>query len=445
MSSPAPCDILLHAGLVVTADDANRVLRDAAIVVDGGRIAAIGAYTAIAPDWQPRRRLGSAAHIALPGLVNTHNHTPLSLVRGMVEDRGFAPAYLSGVPQGDLLSEEEAYLLARLGVYELLRFGTTTYVDFYRHPKALARAAVESGLRGFVGGRIMDVDTTQLGRGERRYDPGIGRSMLAETETFLSDWQGRHKLVTPVLGPHAADTCSTPLLRQIAALADASGLGVHTHLHQSPGEIETVLMRDGCRPVALLERLGLLGPNLLAGHCIWMEPDDIAALGASNTSVAHAPIGNASHGSIAPALRLQSAGARISLATDSKSGDMFEAMRCAVQVARIRGAGFAFGSADVLRWATRNGAAALGLADVGALQPGWRADIVLLDGAMPNLCPLLGSPGLVVHSANGGNVDCVVVDGIVALEDGRPALFDHAEVLRSAQAVAERLWLKAAV
>lgn len=440
MTPPVACDILLRAGLALLCDDAMGVRRDVAIAVDAGRIVEIGPYADLAPCYAPRRRVGSPAHIALPGLVNTHNHTPLALVRGMVEDRGFAPAYLAGVPQGDLLSAEEAYLLARLGVYELLRFGTTTFVDFYRHPQALARAAAEAGLRGFIGGRIMDADAVRLGGGERRHDPALRRAMLAETEAFLSAWQGRHPRVTPVLGPHAADTCSTALLQEVAALARAGGLGVHTHLHQSPGEVEVVLAREGCRPVALFERLGLLGPGLLAGHCIWMEADDIARLGGSGAAVAHAPIGNAAHGAIAPALALECAGARISLCTDSKSGDMFEAMRCAVQVARIRGAGFAFGSAAALRWATRGGAMALGLDDVGALRPGWRADIVLLDANMPNLRPLLDGPGLVVHSANGGNVDCVLVDGQLVLEAGQPCRFDGAEVVASAQAVAERLW-----
>jgi 5-methylthioadenosine/S-adenosylhomocysteine deaminase len=443
MTPPIACDILLRAGTAVLGDDTGGVLRDAAIAVDAGRILDIGPHDALAPRYAPRRRIGSAAHIALPGLVNTHNHTPLALVRGRVEDRGFAPAYLAGVPQGDALSAEEAYLLARLGVYELLRFGTTTLVDFYRHPEALARAAAEAGLRGFVGGRIMDVDTTRLGHGERCHDPALGRAMLAETESFLAGWTGRHPLITPALGPHAADTCSPALLAEVAALARATGLGVHTHLHQSPAEVEVVQARDGCRPVEVFDRLGLLGPRLLAGHCIWMQPDDIARVGACGAAVAHAPIGNAAHGAIAPARALEAAGACISLCTDTKSGDMFEAMRCAVQVARIRGAGFGFGAADALRWATRGGAAALGLDDVGALIPGWRADIVLLDATMPNLRPLSDGPGLIVHSANGGNVEYVVVDGALVLDAGRPCRFDATEVIAAAQAVTERLWQQA--
>jgi 5-methylthioadenosine/S-adenosylhomocysteine deaminase len=437
------CDLLVQAGLLMTLDDNGTLLTDAALAVSRGRILATGPLATMAAEWQPARRLGSDHHLVLPGLVNTHNHTPLTLVRGMVEDAGFAPAYLPNVPQGDALSEEEAYLLARLGVWELLRFGSTTVVDFYRHPAALARALQEAGLRGFVGSRIMDVDATRLGHGERRHDPALAETMLAEAATFAETWRDRDALITPVLGPHAPDTCSRALLIEVARLAEATGLGVHTHLHQSQGEVAAVLARENCRPVELMEQVGLLGPHVVAGHCIWVDAADIGRIGRSGTAVAHAPIGNLAHGSIAPALALEQAGARITLCTDTKSGDMFQAMRTALAVARVKGAGFALGASHVLRWGTRDGAQALGMPDLGMLAPGWRADLVLLDANMPNLRPLLEGPGLVVHSAVGANVDAVVVDGCVVMEDGQPTLFNAQEVVRSAQAVAERLWRRA--
>jgi 5-methylthioadenosine/S-adenosylhomocysteine deaminase len=176
-----------------------------------------------------------------------------------------------------------------------------------------------------------------------------------------------------------------------------------------------------------------------------MDAADIARFGAAGAAVAHAPIGNAAHGAIAPILALAAAGAAITLATDTKSGDMFQAMRVALMAARIRGAGFSVGSEAMLRWATVDGAAALGLGGVvGMIQPGYRADVVLLDGDAPNLCPLTEPAGLVVHNAVGPNVDTVLIDGVVVLEGGLPTLFDGAEVVRRAAAVAERLWARAA-
>ena len=420
------------------------VITDGAVAVEGGVIVEVGEYGALAGRYAARRTLGSGRHIAMPGLVNTHNHTPLMIVRGMVEDRGFAPAYLPDVPQGDTLSEEEAYLLGRLGAWELLRLGTTTAVDFYRHPEALARVAQDTGLRSFVGSRIMDVDGAGLARGEMVHDAGRAAAMLEEAARFAEAWAGRDGLVTPVLGPHAADTCSRGLLREVALLAEATGVGVHTHLHQSPGEVAAVVAREGMRPVELMEEVGLLGRRLVAGHCIWMEGGDIARFGRAGAAVAHAPLGNAAHGAIAPMVAMEAAGAVVTLCTDTKSGDMFQAMRMALSMGRVLGAGFALDSGRVLGWGTRGGAGALGLADVGVLAAGWRADLVLLDAEAPNLRPMMGGAGLVVHSAMGMNVDSVVVEGRVLLEEGQPTHFDAREVVRAAQAVAARLWAEAA-
>ncbi len=443
-TAPEPCDLLVRARAAFVMDTDGTVLSDVALAVRGGRIAAIGLADEVAQRFAPARTLGSAHHLLLPGLVNTHNHTPIMVVRGMVEDVGFAPAYTPGVPQGDMLSEEEAYLLSRLGLYEMLRFGSTTVVDFYRHPEALARAAQEIGLRSFIGGRILDADTAALARRDWRSDPAQGEATLREATDFISAWQGRSPLITPVIGPHAPDTCSPALLRRVAEIAEAQDLIVHTHLHQSPMEVEIVQARDGLRPVELMQEVGLLNSRTIAGHCIHMNEADIARFGASGAAVAHIPVGNAAHGSVAPIRALEQAGARITLATDTKSGDMFAAMHMALAGTRIRGAGFAVKSHDVLRWATVGGASALGIAhEVGTLREGQKADLVLLDGRAPNMAPLIDGPGLIVHSAQGGNVDAVVVDGTVLLEHGRPTTFDGDAVVATAQAVAQRLWERA--
>lgn len=440
-ASPLPCDLVIAARAAFLLDDAGTILSDAAVAVVADRIVAVGPCAEIEAGWAPARRLGSSRHLLMPGLVNTHNHTPLMIVRGMVEDLSFAPAYTPGIPQGDALSFEEAHALARLGVYELLRFGSTTVVDFYRHPEALARAAEEVGLRAFVGGRIMDADNAALARGEWRADATRGRATLAEAMDVVDRRRAPGSLVTPVLGPHAPDTCSPDLLREVADIASAEDLILHTHLHQSPMEVDVVLARDGKRPVELMEEVGLLGPRLVAGHCIHMTEADIARFGRSGAHVAHVPVGNAAHGSVAPILAHEAAGAGITLATDSKSGDMFEAMRMALAATRIRGGGFVKSAADVLGWATRGGAQALDLGDeIGRIAVGRKADLLLLDARAPNLAPLVDGPGLLVHSASGSVVDTVVVDGRVLLEGGRPTLFDGDEVIATAEAVARSLW-----
>jgi 5-methylthioadenosine/S-adenosylhomocysteine deaminase len=312
----------------------------------------------------------------------------------MVEDLGFAPMYTPRVPQGYRLSAEEAYLLARLGAWELLRSGSTTVADNYRHPDSCARAMDEVGLRAFIGGRIHDVDPAALARGEWRYDAAIGAATLHENAELIARWDGHDGgRLHCFLAPHAPDTCSRDLLVEVA---------------------------------------------LVAGHRIWLEPEEITRVGAAGVRVAHVPLGNAASGMVAPIKALEDAGALITLATDTESHDLFEAMRAAISVARVRGGTRKFNARTALRWATANGAAALGLAsEVGALAPGMKADVVLLDALSPNLRPIVDGFGVL---GVGANVDTVIVDGRVVLEDGRPTRFDVREVVAAAQIVANRLW-----
>ena len=188
-------------------------------------------------------------------------------------------------------------------------------------------------------------------------------------------------------------------------MAERSEGCIHTHLAQSRDEVEWVRARDGSSPVELLEECGLLDARLIAAHCIFLDPPDIARAGANGLTVAHAPIGNLRAGNVAPVLDLEAAGARIALCTDTMSGDLFEAMRTAIAAARVgAGGGGSIENADLdarkaLGWATRGGAAALGLGDrIGSIEPGKKADLVLLDPAAPSLAPVVDGYGIVVHS-----------------------------------------------
>lgn len=418
--------------------------RDAAIELRGAFIHWVGSRDEARARPAARRLAGGGA-LCLPGFVNTHNHTPLMIVRGMVEDLGFAPAYTPGIPQGHWLSDEETYLLARLGQLELLCAGCTTVVDYYRKPDALARAALDSGLRAYIGGRVMDADSAELAEGRFRRDAALGAQTLRDSQDLIARWDGAAggRLRT-VHAPHAADTCSRALLAEIAALAAADGRPVHTHLAQSRLEVGHVTAREGCSPLALFDQLGLLGPQLFAAHCIFLDDAEVQHAGRSGITVCHAPIGNAAFGALAPIEALHAAGAHITLCTDSKSADMFEAMRMAIAAARIRAQGrYVFDAAGMLDWATAGAAAALGRADLGRIEAGCRADLVLLDPLAANLRPLVDGAGIAVHSGHAGNVRHVFCDGVALLADGRPTQLDAAEVIGAAQQVADRLWARA--
>ena len=446
---PVECDLVVEHALVLALDDVGTILADGSVAVAGDRIAALGPREEVALGFRGRETIDARGGFLLPGLVNVHNHTPLMITRGMVEDLGHAPAYTPGIPQGPSLAFEEVLALSRLGVYELLRAGSTTVVDYYLHPKALAEALIEIGVRGVVGGRILDVDMGAVAKGgERRHVPAIGRATLDEAldlAAAYADHPGGR--IRCDLAPHAPDTCSAALLREVRELAEETGGAIHTHLAQSRDEVEWVRARDGVSPAELLDECGLLDERLVAAHCIFLAPPDVSRAGASGITVAHAPIGNLRAGDVAPVLDLEAAGARIALCTDTMSGDLFEAMRTAIAAARVRAGGAASIAATdldarkALRWATRTGASALGLGDlVGSIEAGKKADLVLLDASAPSLAPVVDGYGIVVHSGSGQNVDTVIVDGRVLLRAGRPVGFDGDRIVADAQAVADRQW-----
>ena len=384
--------------------------------------------------------------MCLPGLINTHNHSPLMSVRGMVEDLGFAPAYTPGVPQGHWLSSEETQILARLGVMEMLCAGATTIVDYYRMPDALARAADAFGLRAMIGGRVMDADTAALATGEFLHDPKLGEATLGAALDLIDTWDAKgNDRISTILAPHAPDTCSRQMLQTFADLTAKTGKQVHTHLAQSKMEVAQVRARDGLSPAELLEDVGLLSPDLVAAHCIFLDEADIRRVGKAGVVINHAPIGNAAFGAAAPIIALRDAGATITLCTDTKSADMFEAMRMAIASARWRAdMEFVLNAKTVFGWGTVDAARALkGHAGSGTLSVGSPADLILLDPNAPNLRPVIDGYGIVVHSGSAANVTDVMVAGEWLVKDRIPTRVDMHAVIRDAQIVAESLWKRA--
>lgn len=426
-------------------NDLGETLKNHSLIVENGNIIWMGPSEAAQPQ-DDLTLIDAKGGICLPGLVNSHNHSPLMIVRGMVEDLGFAPAYTPGIPQGHWLSADESHALSRLGVLEMMMAGATTIVDYYPNSDGLARTASEIGVRGIVGGRIMDVDTSLLADGKYVYNNKLGEQSLRESLDLYDRWNGANNgIISVILAPHAPDTCSKSLLLEVATLAQQRGCQIHTHLAQSRSEIEQVLRREGCGSVELLDDVGILDSNLVAAHCIFLTDADIRRIGNERVVVAHSPLGNARSGNIAPIVALDEAGATITLCTDSKSADMFESMRMAIAGARIKAGGkFVLNASRVFAWATSNAADCF--SDSGAarsLSVGEPADIIVLDGEAPNLCPVQDAIGTSVHLASASNVRHVFCAGEMLLKDGTPTRVDAAAIIADAQAVADSLWKRA--
>src|SRR5690554_1837853 len=315
MDTPSPADLVIHGARVVTVDPALGEIADALIVVRDGRFAEVAARDPARPLPPARRTLDLTGHVITPGFVNVHTHTILTMVRGVAEDMGFAPAYTPGVPHGHEVSEEEAVALARLGAAECLLFGSTLINDSYVHADLTLPAMAELGLRVITCGRIHDVDFSRVHEGVWEHRDEIGERTLGEAVALCERWRGTFNgRVGFEFAAHAPDTCSRTLLRKVAAERDRLGVQVNGHLSQSRKENARVLERDGMTPTELIEDVGLLDRRYTAAHCMYVSDSDIERIGRARINVAHVPRGNAQGGRIAPTSRLRRAGANIALA-----------------------------------------------------------------------------------------------------------------------------------
>lgn len=438
-------DLAITGATILTSDPAQPVLRAGTVEIAGGRICYVGPDRA-GPS-KAVRTVDGHGKLVTPGFINVHTHAILSMVRGEAEDMGFAPAYTMGVPHGHDVRPDEAIALARLGAVEALCFGSTLINDSFVHQDLALPAMADVGIRAWGCGRIHDVDFSRVHLGDWTYDNAIGQHTLQLAADLVEQFHDRTTLKTGVvLAPHAPDTCTADLLKQVRDLRDAHGLRINTHVSQSRVETEVIRERDGCSPPELLDSVGLLDDNLIAAHCLHLSDSDIDRLGQARVHLAHIAKGNQTHGHTAPTDRLRKAGVQLALATDNMHADMVELMRWALATARLQEGRVTedWQPAHVFEAATMGGARALGLeAELGSLETGKRADVVIFDLNRPHLVPHSNPLGTLVHTGQGRDVKTVIVNGDIVVEDGRPVRVDLDALLAHAAAASDALWARA--
>lgn len=437
--------LIINAEVIASAKPFVHFTR-AMVGIHGARVSYVGP-SLITDRVRAKAVFDAKGSLVIPGLVNVHTHTILTMVRGVAEDMGFAPAYTPGVPHGHDVLPHEAVALAKLGALEAMRFGSTLINDSYVHADVTLPAMAELGLRVYTCGRIHDVDFSRVHRGEWKHDPAIGSKTMSDAVRLFEDWSGRFNGRTGVqLTPHAPDTCSKDLLREIAHYCEPRGIRVSTHLSQSRLENRRILERDGCTPTELLDDVGLLNSRLIAAHGIYMNEFDIQRAGKVGMNLAHIPKGNATGGQVAPTRKMHRAGIALTLATDNMHADLIEVMRWALCIGRIQEDGIddEWQPHDILEMATVGGARAMGLeTEIGTLEPGKKADLVVLNTDQPHWIPRINLLGNLMHIGQGRDVTHVMVDGRWVVEAGRAILVDEERIKSDAQRAAESLWARA--
>ena len=436
-------NLLIYNGTIVTQDSRKRILKPGALAIKEDRILDVGPQKELLETYPDFKKMDVREKAVLPGLINLHTHTALTVLRGVAEDAGIQSLFKQMFPMTDLMTGQDRYTMALLGSLEALKSGATCIVENFHGMDDIVEAVEKIGVRAVVSEIVNDADLLDIRKGMYRFDRRLGEKLLKKGVDLVEKWHGKHNgRILCHLSPHAPDTCSPELLREIKKMSEKLKVGITLHLSQSPSEVEQVLSREGKRSVEYLESVEMLGPAVVAGHCVHLDQKEIEILGKTRTNVAHNAAINARRGWIAPITALKRAGANIGLGTDNMSEDMVEVMRVALMVGRIKTSDYsAMMPEDVFRMATTDSARALGLErEVGSLEPGKKADLVIIDMAKPHLVPLVNLIANFVHTGMASDVDTVIVDGRILMEGRIVKTVDEKEVMAEAQKTTERLW-----
>ena len=438
--------------LASAGGQAPDVKRDAYVVVEDGLIAEVASER---PRGVPVYEIPDA--FVLPGFVNCHNHCASSvLFRGLTEDRSSEhPAeelvYRILLPLGALavetLSDREMRAVMELGMVEIIKGGSTTLVEVFRAgQRETFDAAAELGLRFY--GALYVFSSADLGFSEGRITYGMRGTEIRGLDEALAAHQRYHgsedDRIRVALAPHGADTCGPDLLREVRRTADELGCLMTIHLAQSAQEVDKVVAEHGMRPAEYLEHCGLLGPNLIAAHCIYCTDEELEILRRTDTTVVSCPRTFSRVGLRAAYARFAGKGIRTVIGTDGYNMDFVTEMRAAGLVSKLHfNDGGAADAHALVEAGTRAGAAALGRDDLGRIEPGARADLVVIDMGKPHLQPVSDPLRTMVWNVNRGDVAATLVDGRYLVRDGALQTGDERDIVRRGAAAVENLWREA--
>jgi 5-methylthioadenosine/S-adenosylhomocysteine deaminase len=431
MTEPVKIDALLEARWIIPVEPAGKVLENHTLAIDQGVIQAIVPNDEAQAQFDPRERIVLGHHALIPGLVNLHTHAAMTLMRGLADDLPLMEWLNNHIWPAETRHVDAGFVFdgTRLACAEMLQAGVTCFNDMYFFPEAAVQAVLASGMRAAVGMIAIDFPTAYASDSDDYLAKGLA----------LRDDYNPHPLLSFCFAPHAPFTVSDRVFAKILTYAEQLDLPIHIHLHETADEVADSLKTHGMRPIERMQKLGLLGPNLIAVHMIHVTADEIELMARLGCAVAHCPSSNLKLASgFAPAATMLGAGMNVGLGTDGAASNnrlrMFEEMRLAALLAKGQ-----TGRADVLpawqalQMATLNGARALGLDSViGSLLPGKAADITAVDFSSLELAPCYDPVSHLVYAAGREHVSHVWVNGKMLLDRGELTTLDEEELLRRA-------------
>jgi len=425
-------DLLVLGGTLVSMDKERRIILDAGIAVVGGRIVAVGSRRDISGTYTAPQKVNADGRLIVPGLINGHTHIPMTLFRGLADDLDLQDWLTKYIFPAEAKNVSEEFVRAgtRLGLAEMIRGGTTTYCDMYYFEDAIADETAKAGVRGVLGETIIDFPVA---------DNKTNAEAMAYVERFVKNWQG-NDLIVPAIAPHAPYSVSEEHLKAARAFSDRTGAPIVMHISETKREVDDSLKAKGASPIDYLERIGFLSNRLIAAHVVWPNAGEIGILKRAGVGVVHNPQSNMKLADgVAPVPKMMQEGLRIGLGTDGAASNndlsMWEEMDTAAKLHKVfSGDPKVMSAKEAFELATIRGAQALHLEnEIGSIEKGKRADLVIVERDSLNQIPLYNVYSDLVYATKANDVETVIINGRIVMRDRRLLTLNEQEIKASAR------------
>jgi 5-methylthioadenosine/S-adenosylhomocysteine deaminase len=426
-------DLIVAGGKVITMNPAREIIENGAVAIKGDAIVAVGTRTEILTKHLAAHVIQAEGKLVLPGFINGHTHAPMTLLRGLKDDVTLEEWLTKSIFPAEAKNVNEDFVRwgTRLAAAEQIRGGVTTFADMYYFEDAIAEETKVAGMRGVLGESILDFPAP---------DNKSSAAMLEYSEKFLKRWQG-DSLIHASVALHSMYLCSQKTLQDFAALARRYKAPILIHVAETRKELSDSREKNGTTPVQYLDKLGILGPDVVAAHCVWVDEADRKILAQRQVGCVHNPSSNMMLASgVAPVIEERAAGIAVGLGTDGPAGsnndlDLMEEMDLAAKLQKITKMDpQALGAKATVEMATIEGARALHLEkEIGSLEAGKKADLILIGLDAPNAVPMYDVYSQLAYALKGSDVETVIIGGRVVMREKKLLTLDEPAIIAKAR------------
>jgi cytosine/adenosine deaminase-related metal-dependent hydrolase len=451
--------VLVKGGVILTMDSQRRVFRDGAVLIDNGVISQVGRTVDVRPQRRAEFEVDAKGKVVLPGLVDTHVHLAQALIRGSADDTSLIDWLQKFVwPLQGNFDAQDGKVSAELCMLEMIKSGTTTFLESLLHPRygfdGIAEAVDRAGMRGILSKTVMGLPS--YGSEKSIMHPGMvenAETCLREVETYFKRWNGKaDDRIRVWYGARSLGGCTPELYAQIAEGARLLGTGVTMHLSEVQEDVRYTKKEFGKMPAEFMDEVGLVGPNVVFAHGVWLTENEWQILARKGANVAHCPSSNMKLSSgIAKVPEMMQAGVNVGIGCDggpsNNSYDMIREMKTASLLQKVRTMDpLALSAETVLEMATINGAKALGLRDqIGSIENGKKADLIIVNMQKPHLTPTFNPVSHLVYAAEGSDVETTIINGKIIMENRFVKSLNEEKIIRDANEHATKLLQRAEI